>query len=295
MGKPTRAYSLAIGLFAAGLVVGGLGAILGFQSDNQPLPQFGLELAKAALTLGTGLILGGAVKVMLDRYQEALKERQEDHELRERLLADLRDVHDRTESARLMVNAHRSAKAYGEQMRDLICQVTLLKIKRTLDLRPGSTRDVDPDAVCLGDMIGYLRAMQDEYASNYSLLADCARYDETVTRQRLNELAQADKPFKPGAIAASHHAWSLMSDPTKFPVLDDLSTCGELYTARFRQPLNTLAAQLLKTESPPLDTQLDGRVNGVAHEIEAICAAARRPVQTLADGEAASPDVQAGN
>jgi hypothetical protein len=284
MGQRLRPYGLAIALFVAGLAVVGLGAILGFASDNEPQPHFGLELAKGALTLGSGLILGGAVKVLLDRYQQALKERQDEHELRERLLGDLRNVHDRTESTRLMVNAHRSAQIYGDQMGDLIgCQVTLLKIKRSLDLRLGSNRRVDPEAVCLETMISYLRALQHEYETNYWSLADCARYDEAVTRHRLDELAAANTPFDPQAAEASHRAWKLMSDPAKFPVLHDLTHCGERYMKNFRQPLNDLAAQLLNTESPPVDIQSEVRVSALAHDIESMCSAARLPIQTQAN------------
>jgi hypothetical protein len=248
--KLAKGYSLAIVLFVAGAIVFGLGAVIGSRFNGQPQPHFGLDIARAILTLGSGLILGGAVKVMLDGLQAAQKERQDEHELRERLLAELRDVHDRAENARLMIAAQRSAEAYNEQMRALIgCQVVLLKIKRTLDLRPGSTREVDRDGVSLASMIGYLRALQDEYGQNYCELADCQRYDEALTHRRLSALIEANSSFDPGTVAARHYAWGLMRDRKMFPVLDDLSKCGEQYTEKFRRQLECLAAQLLKPPS----------------------------------------------
>jgi hypothetical protein len=93
---------------------------------------------------------------MLDLYQATQQKQARDHEVRERLLTDLRNIHDQAETARLMIAAHRSAKAYGEQMRHLIgCQVALLKIKRSLDLRP-TFKDVGEMAECLAGMVGYL-------------------------------------------------------------------------------------------------------------------------------------------
>jgi hypothetical protein len=59
------------------------------------------------------------LKVLLDTYQNELKQRAEEHELRERLLADLRDVHDRVENARLMIPADKSTVSYAEQMQAL--------------------------------------------------------------------------------------------------------------------------------------------------------------------------------
>jgi hypothetical protein len=268
-----KRYALACGLFAAGLAVIALGCLLGWCFNRHPQPNFGLDIAKATLTLGSGFILSGAVKVMLDRYQQTQKDRQEDHELRERLLADLRGVYDRAETARLMVAAHRSAEAYGEQMRGLIgCHVVLLKVRRTLDLRPGSTRSVDTKGECLADMVGYLQVLQDEYAKNFSVLADCEGYDEAVTHRRLSQLARVNTRFDPGAVAASHHAWDLMTDPKRFPALDDLRTCGEWYTKKFRRPLDNLAAQLLGTSSRA-DDGFDCRVKAVVKQISEEAAA----------------------
>ena len=103
--------------------------------------------------------------------------------MRERLLADLRLVHDRSESARLLIAAHRSAKTYGEQMRGLIaCEVVLLKVKRTLDLAPSERHE--KESRCLADMLGYLRALSDEYRAEYKKVADCQRYDEALTTAR---------------------------------------------------------------------------------------------------------------
>jgi hypothetical protein len=68
-----------------------------------------------------------------------------------------------------MIPADKSTVAYAEQMQELIgCQVTLQNIKRTRDLPPDETQGVDRNAERLANVIGYLRALQLEYAHNYS-------------------------------------------------------------------------------------------------------------------------------
>ena len=142
------------------------GAVLLANFVEEPYLHFATELGKTALALGTGLILGGALKIMLDRYHETVAKKQKAHELRERLLADLRDVHDRAEAARLM-HADMSGDTYRQHVRELIrCQVVLLKVKRSLDLPAVETHDVDPGRVLLAKLIGYLRVLQDEFTRN---------------------------------------------------------------------------------------------------------------------------------
>jgi hypothetical protein len=278
--RSLRSYRLVIGLMLAGETAFGLAIVLGYSLLDKPQPHFGTEVAKATLALGTGLILGGALKAMLDRYQEVQKQRAEDHErvqkqreeddeLRERLLAELRDVHDRAEGARLMIAAHKSVETYAAQMRSLIgCQVVLLKVKRTLELRPDSTRGVDQGGMCLANMIGYLRALLDEYTQHYCHLVECERYDRALTRHRLRGLAAQDASPDTHAGAASRHAWDIVDKSAFFPVLNDLTDCGDVYVARFRQPLHVLAAQLVKGRSRKFDTEFDKRVTAVVEQID---------------------------
>jgi hypothetical protein len=268
MDKGPGQYKFAIAIFAVGFAVGAAGAVVGFHFYGLSPQHFGIEVGKTVLALGTGLILGGALKVMLDQYQAAQQKQAQEHELHERLLSDLRNIHDQAETARLTIAAHRSAKAYGEQMQRLIgCQVGLLKIKRSIDLRP-TLKDVSEKAQCLAGMIGYLRALQHEYTANYSEVADCQRYDTAVSQRRLEELTTTGARFDPNR-DASHDAWDLLSDKTKFPVLDDFTGCGPNYGTQFRDPLNEVAALLLHTPKPHLDAAaFDGNVEELAKKIK---------------------------
>jgi hypothetical protein len=161
-GKLRLAGNVMWVLWAVGIAILGAGVGVLYFFIEEPEPHFAIEIGRAALTLGTGIILGGAVKMMLDRYQDRVADKKKAHELRERLLADLRDVHDRAEAARLM-----HADTDSQHVRELIrCQVVLLKVKRSLDLRVAETQDVDPGRILLAEMIGYLRALQVESKGN---------------------------------------------------------------------------------------------------------------------------------
>jgi hypothetical protein len=257
-----KRYRLAVWLFCVGVIVFAGAAVLGSCFAHRLLPGFGLEVAKSLLALGTGLILGGALKALLDLYQESGKEQKEAHELSERLLGDLRDVYNRTEQARLTIKAHQSASAYGEQMQILIgCEAALLKFKRSLELRlAGKARQaVDPDGECLLDVIGYLRALQKEYTDNYKDVEECQRYDLAVNQLRISELTAGDKPFDASQIGTSGRTWSLLQRPEQFPVLRNLIGCGEQYNERFAKPLYELAAQVLVAtgRESNLDTGFD--------------------------------------
>jgi hypothetical protein len=264
-----KRYGFAFVLFAlgVGLFVGG--AVLGVHAARNPSVPFGLDLARDTVTLGSGFILGGALKALLDSYREAQKEQVEAHELRERLLADIRDVYDQVERARLMIKARGSA--YGEQMQILIgCQANLLKLKRSVELRWNVLNHIDPKGMRLRCMIGYLRALQNEYEKNYQRVLDCERYDEEMMRCRLTELVAAGTP--PGSSNAdviSHHTRALLNDKREFPVLYDLIKCDKQYNQNFAQPLHDLAAELLMTTDSckQLDAEFDKHVDDAADSI----------------------------
>ncbi len=145
-------------------------------------------------------------------------------------------------------------------------QVTLLKVKRTLDLRQSVSQNRDVEAKCLASMIGYLRALENEYVAKYLDFSDRQRYDEAVTKARFEAKAKEDVSYDPGGVVASHAAWDWVCDNGRFPVLHDLRTYGEQYEDRFRNPLDDLAAVLLESKAPPPDPAFDERVTSVAKD-----------------------------
>jgi hypothetical protein len=264
--KALKSAKLLILFVAVGLAVGGLGVFIGMKSHGSG---FGANFANSMLALSSGLILGGGVKLLIDSFQESQRKRREQRELRERLLNDLRDVYLRTEHARLMVKAHKSAEAYAEQMSELIgCQAMILRVKRSLDLGLDE-KDSKGNEEWFADIVGYLRALQNEFANNYN------------------------------NIAASQNAWHLLSQQTELPVLYDLTECGERFTSRLVGPLNALVASLLEKDIPTLakgvherakgipelDKDFDCLVEKTAGKIQSICAEAVREPEARPDQE----------
>lgn len=248
----TKSYGLALVLAAVGVLLLGIGIGLGSAFIHRQ-PHFGVDIARAALTLGSGLILGGAVKAALDHYQQSQASLEQDRESRRQLVEDLRDIHERTECARQMIQAHRSADAYAAQMSVLIdCQVRLLKVENTMDLLRGN--GADPRDASLTSMMRYLRELQEEFANNYSGLDDYQRYDRAVFRLQLTRLAADDADLESSDIASSHHTWELMRNRQRFPVLNDLLDCGERYVDEFRRPLHDLIKELWKARGAKPNT-----------------------------------------
>ena len=233
------------GLAIAAVACFGVAVAIGLNLDPTDPDKFGLEAAKAALTLGTGLVLGGVLKLVLDRNADRAQLQDEAAKRFDRLLADMRGIHERLETARMLIAAHRTAKTYGERIRDAIdAHVLLLKLAREPGMGVCTPRRQDADA--LARMLGYLRALQMEYRHKYKNVADRQRFDEVVTTQRFAAAATRwiDGPLDE-VPQASREAWDWLNSATQFPVLDDLCVRGPSYEAYFLSPLRGLVQRML--------------------------------------------------
>ena len=144
------------------------------------------ELAKALMGLSFTVIFGGIIKLIFDKYQEEKKKEEkkkdEDKIKRDKIAAfksmnvqALRKVFDQVDSARLLIEAHQSAKTYGEKMQQNIYPsiVTLFDIKRGLVdskdmLEPNNLLQL---RVNIHYMIAYLQALANEYKKHYSTIS----------------------------------------------------------------------------------------------------------------------------
>jgi hypothetical protein len=256
----------AVLLVAAGLLfVAAIG--IGLLLDRSNPDKIGLEAAKALVTLAAGLLLGGGLKIATDKHAADKLARDEAAKRFDALIADMHHNHDRLETARLLIAAHRSARTYGERMREVIdAHVVLLKIARL----PGmGVLEHDPhDVDHLENMLAYLVALQVEYQHNYKKVSDLQRYDEEVTKQHFADdakclLAQGDGvdhvPPQP-----SERAWDLLHSSRMFPVLDDLCDRGTEYQKCFLDSCAALNDRLAKAKAsgrlsatPPEPSRLD--------------------------------------
>ena len=79
----------------------------------------------------------GVVSVAVDNHNKRKEWRAANREFRLDLISRLRQIHDRVKIAALLIEAHESAKTYGEQMRELISvRVAVLDLHRAISNQP---------------------------------------------------------------------------------------------------------------------------------------------------------------
>jgi hypothetical protein len=162
------------------------------------------ELAKALMGLAITAVAGGFIKFLFDRYQETeedkRKKREEAEEdkrkakeieserkekqkqFREELLNHLRKTFDEVDGARLLIEAHKSAKTYSEKMKENIIPVivSLYDIKRSLVDSVDMIDEINLKSLRINIhyMIAYLQALADEYRDNYPAISNWQYYEE---------------------------------------------------------------------------------------------------------------------
>jgi hypothetical protein len=139
---------------------------------------WGIELSKSLLGLGITAIIGGIlVKILIEDYQKRKDRSIKKAEFLNELLNRLRKVFDQVDLSRILIKAHRSAKTYGEVMRDRImpAAVELYDIKRTLKDNKGShisTTQQDNLRVGIHYMLAYLKMLIAVYEADYPALSN---------------------------------------------------------------------------------------------------------------------------
>jgi hypothetical protein len=119
--------AVTLGLALSGAT---LGLTYGHANPNDLLTHLG----ETGATLAVVTVLGGLVRAAFMERDKSTAKGGGTARLYRSLLADFKSVYDLVESCRLLVEAHQSAKTYGEQARALVGGVvTLHNIKRALD------------------------------------------------------------------------------------------------------------------------------------------------------------------
>ena len=151
-----------------------------------------LNLGSASLTIAVGGVIGGYVKRVFDRIEHAREDRQklraktealraEDVAFFKNTLASFKQVYDIVEHVRLLLDAHKSAKTYGEMVRSLPDAIIILhNVKRALHHETGAPLPeiVEP----IGNMIRFLKALTSEFQLNYLRISRLQSQDEANNR-----------------------------------------------------------------------------------------------------------------
>jgi hypothetical protein len=211
-------------------------------------------LQSAAITLVYVALGGGLVKILLDDFQRGREERAEQARLLEArlaekraeqvrftsaVLADLKAVYDRVERARIVLGAHRSAKTYGDEMRDLIdARVQLLNVERALKAGTSGISAEREEGVrsAVDSMEQYLARLTDEFHLEYKEISDEQRVHEARIKKLLDSVDDSTR-------LPENKPWDAIRR------LDGLSDFidGPGYRASFVDPLDN-ASRLLREE-----------------------------------------------
>jgi hypothetical protein len=248
-GKRGSQWAVPGVLFALAVILSLFGLLLaGGDKDG-----FHYEGAKALLTLAVGLVLGGALKTAVDNHLDDRAKKAGWHSDQQALCADLQGVHEEVETARLLIEAHKTAKTYGERMRETVAaHVVLLQVARRFDAL-ASSNDVKTADEHFVKIAGYLRALGQEYKEGYWEASQDQRFDEAVTARNMKAAAEEDGPTP----ARSHRAWSRLENPRDFPVLLDFRQAGDVYVEFFLLPYRALAKAIGTAEPGPDDDLRD--------------------------------------
>jgi hypothetical protein len=193
-------------------------------------------LESAAIALVFVALIGGLVKIFLDDFQRAREKRTEQARFVAAMLADLKSVYDRVERARIVISAHKSAKTYGDEMRDLIdARVQLRNVERALEAGTSGISHEREEGIrsSVQAMEQYLATLTDEFESQYKEISD----EQRVHEARVTKLLKAvdDSTELPG-----NRPWE------EIQRLDHLSDfiAGGGYQQRFLDHLDEASRQL---------------------------------------------------
>lgn len=205
------------------VAISGLTVVLA--SSVKP-PDLQKALYTGAATLFFGGVLGGWLKILLDDVVAARVRRGESAKFVGNVLADLKGVYDQIESARILIQAHRSAKTYGTEMGNLIqACVQLRNVIRALEGTAAMAEEMRARIVeHVRAMHRFVQELTDEFQERYKEVSDLQREYEArvdrVTKQNAEGGARLEYP--------PPVPWQKLS---AFPTLTDLLAKGVQYRA----------------------------------------------------------------
>ena len=160
------------------------------------LADFFMTLAQTIL--GAGLIIGG-FNLILEEFKQEQESNNRGRQYRQEMVENLQSLHSEVQLARVLIRTHKSAKTYGEQMRERILPaiIALKDLRRSAmdgHNHPLGDNKIPPFRVSLHFMIAYLSVLIEEFESNYhrfSNLQNCQEALATRMRSVFVELAES--------------------------------------------------------------------------------------------------------
>lgn len=208
------AILIFIALFGIGLWGGMLWLTNGDSDPNELL----IHLGNTGATLSVLIVLGALVRAAFNERDNTRREEEARLAFVRAVLADFKSVYDRVESCRLLVEAHRSAKTYGEQSRELVGGVvTLHNIKRALNPEyPELSKEL---AEPIKHMTKFIKGLLIEFRDHYKEISHLQAADEAWNKHARENLPKANKG--PESYQPVSRAWSQIDKLPQLSILRD--------------------------------------------------------------------------
>jgi len=147
------------------------------------------EVAKAFLQLAVIGILGAVVKYAFDRRADDQAKTTAENNFRRQMLEKLLGTYRELRKVRSYIEAHQSAKTYGEQMRVIIdVRLDLSEISHAIDTAKGVFKKAEDIKAAVSLMEEYLKELILEFESRYKGLSETQRRTPELIGQKLAEL-----------------------------------------------------------------------------------------------------------
>ena len=170
------------------------------------------DFAAGTATLFFGALLGGVANMLIADFDRRRVRRAADIEYVLNVLADLKAVYDTVDRGRTLISAHRSAKTYGDEMKNFIeARVKLLQVERALrfDERGSSIEIIRSEVSRMGS---FLRLLVEEFQHKSKETSRAQSVYEARMKKALDQLpvSQVDNPPLP-----ANTPWGMVSQLRK--------------------------------------------------------------------------------
>ncbi|WP_273566084.1 hypothetical protein [Maribacter halichondriae] len=177
------------------------------------------------------------------------KKREKIKKFKAELLYRLQKIYDSVDGARLLIEAHKSAKTYSERIRlNIIPSITaLFDIKRNLvgseDMMKGKEEKLKQLRLYIHYLIAYLQVLADEYKTDYPAISN-----RQFLHERLKERAGEDfvkkmvethpESYFSSEVLLSEKTHQLIQQPPKWvwKAIQDLPHMGQFITDDYDSP-----------------------------------------------------------
>jgi hypothetical protein len=243
---------IVAGIIAGAVIAAVLGGVLLSQSKADVRGEWG----RALVTLSVAIIISGLLTFILSDYSQHQQQKADERSRREQQEAADRErtrnwlrvlvgSNSRLQAARAILEAHKSAETYSNQVRDMAeVREDLRSLKEDLE---AAMPEVAGD---LGEIHEYIDVLGREFSKNYFRMSWKQRLHEELVKRYLDQDPLPEDPFED-----PDDPWRLLQGDA-FPNLADFLRHGALYAQNYRAPYQD-AKRLLRERLNKFGSQPD--------------------------------------